>query len=299
MTLIAERVTRNSKSHSLLYLSCRGETFRREFANIGEVRSLIPDSVHLMALTATATVKTRNAICKTLGLVKPVIIAVSPNKPNIKYIVRADPGTLEEGLAYLVEEIKRYRHLTDRTIIFCRTYDSMSHMYLFFRSRLKKEMFEPIGAPDLARFRIVDMFSACTHRSVKEAIINSFSDPSSHLRIVIATIAFGMGIDCPNVRRVIHWGPSDDIEQYLQESGRAGRDQLSAYAILYKKAPSVVVKGITENMKEYCSNIHECRRKMLLKHFDTQEEENFQQELCTCCDVCERNCICSTCTYKV
>ncbi len=80
---------------------------------------------------------------------------------------------------------------------------------------------------------------------------HSFSDPSSHLRIIIATIAFGMSIDCPSVRRVIHWGPSDDIEQYLQESGHAGRDQLSAYAILYKKAPSVVVKGVTENMKEY------------------------------------------------
>ena len=53
------------------------------------------------------------------------------------------------------------------------------------------------------------------------------------LRVVIATIAFGMGLDCPNVRRIIHWGPSNDVEAYIQETGRAGRDGESAEALLY------------------------------------------------------------------
>ena len=211
---------------------CRGENFRKEFFNLGEVRSLIPTDVNIMALTATATVQTRKAICKTLGMVAPILVVESPNKPHIKYSIVLNPGTLEETFAPLVEELRHCRQLTDRVIVFCRTYDSCSLIYLFTRSRLGKELTEPVGAPDLAMFRLVDMFTSCTRPDVKDTVLKSFSRTDSHLRVVIATVAFGMGLDCPNVRRVIHWGPSEDIELYLQETGRAGRDRLPAQAIL-------------------------------------------------------------------
>ena len=93
-------------------------------------------------------------------------------------------------------------------------------------------MTEPIGIRDLAKFRLEDMFTACTTASVKERILQSFGSPSSILRVVVATIAFGVGLDCPSVRRDIHWGPSADIEQYLQESGHAGRDGLPQVQLL-------------------------------------------------------------------
>ena len=93
---------------------------------------------------------------------------------------------------------------------------------------------EPIGVcQDLVQFRLADMFTACTHPTVKEAILQTLPDSNSTLRIIVATIAFGMGLDCPNIRKVIHWGPSADIESYLQETGRAGRAGLPAVAILY------------------------------------------------------------------
>ena len=82
-------------------------------------------------------------------------------------------------------------------------------------------------------FRLVDMFTACTTPVVKETILQSFCNSSRILPVVIATVAFGMGLDCPNVRRVIHWGPSADIEQYLQETGRAGRDGLPSSTTLF------------------------------------------------------------------
>lgn len=104
---------------------------------------------------------------------------------------------------------------------------------LYLKSRLKGEIREPIGVRDLAMFRLVDMFTACTRPDVKEAILKAFCDPKGLLRVVVATVAFGMGLDCPNVRRVIHWGPSSDIEQYLQETGRAGRDDLPSIAVLH------------------------------------------------------------------
>ena len=74
------------------------------------------------------------------------------------------------------------------------------------------------------RNRIVEMYHAGTPSSVKEHVTQLMSEDCGHLRILIATVAFGMGINCKEVRRTIHFGPSKNIEQYVQESGRAGRD---------------------------------------------------------------------------
>lgn len=126
---------------------------------------------------------------------------------------------------------------------------------------------------------------ACTERDVKEQIIGAFSLPNSQLRVVVATIAFGMGLDCPNVRKVIHWGPSTDIELYLQETGRAGRDLLPAVAVLYVGGKGAVVRELDESMKECCANKETCRRWILLKHFDSLLE--CSSNTCVCCDICE------------
>ena len=86
----------------------------------------------------------------------------------------------------------------DKVIIYCRTYDDCSSIYLHLRSRLRKEMTEPIGARNLAEYRLVVMFTACTTASVKDAILQSFCHSTgSNLHVVIATVALGMGLDCP------------------------------------------------------------------------------------------------------
>lgn len=260
------------------------------------VRSLLPDSVRIMALTATATKQTRKAVCRSLGMVAPLIISQLPDRPNIKYCLRNDSGTLEEAFAPLMEEIRSKRTRMDKCIIYCRTYDSCSMIYLYFKSRLKGEITEPIGARDLARFRIVDMFTACTTPNVKDAILKSLCKPDGILRVVVATVAFGMGLDCPNIRRIIHWGPSSDIEQYVQETGRAGRDGLPSTAILYvadlKSFPT------DESMKDYYKNKDNCRRKLILKHFDQTSTDSDASctSLCKCCDICEIVCMCPACT---
>lgn len=69
------------------------------------------------------------------------------------------------------------------------------------------------------------MYTACTTPAVKD-VLESFCNREGVLRVVVATVAFEMGLDCPNARCVIHWGPSNDIEQYVQETGWAGRDGL-------------------------------------------------------------------------
>lgn len=258
---------------------CRGDTFRQAFSQLGEVRSLIPQGVHVMALTATATKATRTAVCHKIGMVCPMVVWQLPNKLNIKYVVVLQPGAIEDVFTPLVDQLRQERISMGRVIIYCRTYESCSMIYLFCKSALGAEMTEPV---DLVRFRLVDMYCACSTTPVKNEILQSFCTGNSNLRVIIATIAFGMGLDCPNVRRVIHWGPSGDIEQYVQETGRAGRDGLRAEAILYR----VGVKGveIEESMREYCNNKDTCRRKLLLKHFD--DAEFTCPSLTECCDIC-------------
>ena len=146
----------------------RGQSFRKELSKIGDVRSLIPENVCLMALTATATKTTRQHVISTLGMHKPVTVLQSPEKTNLRYSVKTKNRAEDmEVFAPLVEEIKKKRKLTDRTIIFCHTYDDTSFVYLYIRSHLENEFTEPPCAPDTPRYRLVDMFSACTHKDVK------------------------------------------------------------------------------------------------------------------------------------
>ena len=107
-----------------------------------------------------------------------------------------------------------------RVIIFCRIYEDVIAIHRYFCDTLGDYVTEPKGSPNYVVYRVV---VRSIHPSVKTKILKQFTSPSS-LRVIIATIAFAMGIDCPDVRQVIHWGVPEDAEMYVQESGRAGRD---------------------------------------------------------------------------
>ena len=99
-----------------------------------------------------------------------------------------------------------------------------------------------------------------------------------------------MGIDCMDVKQVIHWGPSSDIESYIQECGRAGREGHPSSALLYVKKSDL--KSISKDMKQYCMQQEYCRRKLLCSYFDSSTAAI---EGCACCDVCARMCMCTDC----
>jgi len=137
------------------------------------------------------------------------------------------------------------------------------------------------------------MFHSSTDPVVKECILKSFCQPSC-LRVVIATVAFGMGIDCPDVRQVIHVGPPEDLESYIQKTSRAGRDGRSAIASL------LLIKGIRQivnaNMKYYTTNADTCKRCTLFSYFEGHIM--YVESPCLCCDICSTICTCVLCNIK-
>lgn len=161
---------------------------------------------------------------------------------------------------------------------------------------LREEFMEPPNVSvDCAECRLVDMFTSGTHSKVKEIILSSFQSTAAPLRIVIATIAFGLGIDCPDVRKIIHLGPPNDIEDYIQQIGRAGRDKLPSVALLLHGVN--LMRNSSKTMINYCTNSNLCRRNFLFSEFDSYVINN--NNGCNCCDMCEIVCTCTNCTMPM
>ena len=187
---------------------------------IGEIRSILPPKVNVMALTATATKTLRLSASRVIGLRDPFILAIFPSKHNVCYAIGC-LSNIEDTFTPLIKRLATERTHMPRTLIYCRKFEDCADIYILFRSALGKEFTNPPGAPDLPQFRMVDMFTSITDKEVKEVIIDKFTS-ASQLRIVVATITFGLGIDCPDVRQVVHMGAPDDNNHMYRRWGEQG-----------------------------------------------------------------------------
>ncbi len=204
-----------------------------------------------MALTATATLSTRRFIIKSLNMQKPAVIYVPPVKSNIAYYVMDKPKDgIHVAFQPIVDKLIDDRNM-GRIIIFCKSYDNVISIHKYFVRKLGEYHTEPKGSPNYVVYRVVDMYTHCTHPTVKTKILEQFTSPSP-LRVVIATIAFGMGINCPDVRLIVHWGVPEDSEMYVQESGRAGRDGKISCAVLFKGPHDLDKRYTSKQMIQYC-----------------------------------------------
>lgn len=222
---------------------------------------------------------------------EPIVITASPDKPNIILSV-CYYVSLDVSFGPVVEELRNARTSLGRTIIYCQKQEECANLYLFFKMCMGNEILEPQDALDLPQYRLVDMFMSSTHPSVKEEILQCFTSASAPLRIVICTIAFGMGVNPPDVRRIIHFGPPHSIVDYIQGIGRCGRDGKEAYAsLLWGKG---LRRHIENEMAVYCNNSESCRRDVLFNDFDCYSH-NPVNVGCKCCDVCAKKCKCGNC----
>ena len=235
----------------------------------------------MIALTATATKLTKNTILSVLLMENPYEIKESSNKSNVTYSVEYMPKDSDHELhfGWLVDELIKIQSLYERTIIYCQTIKQCGIIYESIRGMLGKHMYV-IDAND-SKCVLVEMLHSCTPAAKKQQILHSFQTEHGKIRVLIATIAFGMGVDCKGVHRTVHYGPSKNVEAYVQETGRAGRDGRQSHAyILYH---GILLNHVEGDIKSVLKT-DGCRRKALFQHFETVLEQFHKLHLC--CDNC-------------
>jgi ATP-dependent DNA helicase RecQ len=261
-----------------------GHNFRPEYRQLAQIKKYFP-AVPVIALTATAIPEVRRDIVQQLGLSKAREFTGSFNRKNLRYRVIPKKNPMVFLFHYLG------RHRDEAGIIYC----------------LSKRETEEIAGELIKRGFSARAYHAGLSKAVRETVQDSFIGDS--VKIVCATVAFGMGIDKPDVRFVIHYDLPKSVESYYQETGRAGRDgRFSECILLYSRGDYARIRTMLErddgggkyfcaglkklrDMTEYCETTG-CRRKYLLTYFG----EDFSDENCGNCDTCDHPPALTDCT---
>ncbi|XP_028735711.1 ATP-dependent DNA helicase Q1 isoform X2 [Peromyscus leucopus] len=252
-----------------------GHDFRPDYKALGILKRQFPDT-SLIGLTATATNHVLKDAQKILCVEKCLTFTASFNRPNLYYEVRQKPSNAEDFIEDIVKLING-RYKGQSGIIYCFSQKDSEQVTISLQK---------LGIH-------AGSYHANMEPEDKTKVHTRWS--ANELQVVVATVAFGMGIDKPDVRFVIHHSMSKSMENYYQESGRAGRDDSRADCILYygfgdifRISSMVVMENVGQQklyeMVSYCQNISKCRRVLIAQHFDEVWNADACNKMCdNCC----------------
>lgn len=248
-----------------------GHDFRKEYARLGLLRNRFPN-IPFCALTATADIETRKDIVKRLSLPNHIHIA-SFYRENLRYHVVNKYKPMQQIQRFLLQ------HENEAGIVYCSTRKTVDKVY----TQLLK-----LG------FKVLPYHAGLSDGERKKAYHEFKHD---NIDIIVATIAFGMGVDKPNIRYVIHYDIPKSIENYYQETGRAGRDGLTAdLLLLYQYSDTILQQTFIDNLNSETQRQIErnkllamiqfaesalCRQQILLNYFNETDNKP-----CGQCDNC-------------
>ncbi len=252
-----------------------GHEFRPDYLTLGALREALPD-VPFMALTATATPRVRADVAGRLGMDDPEFLVASFNRPNITYAVRPKRRSLPVLISLLRERTG------ESAIVYCLSRRETETVAAALRDAGIEALPYHAGLEHDERRRTHERFT------------------SKQTPVIVATIAFGMGIDVPDIRLIVHYNLPKSLEGYYQETGRAGRDgEPSDCVLFYTTADRSTQEGFIREIEDpeerdralarlrrvlgYCQ-LRTCRRRHLLDYFGERSPEG--QDGCGNCDNC-------------
>ncbi|XP_066507446.1 bifunctional 3'-5' exonuclease/ATP-dependent helicase WRN [Hoplias malabaricus] len=265
-----------------------GHDFRGAYRDLGKLKRRLP-GVPIVALTATASPSIRNDIINSLHLVDPLVTCTTFDRPNLYLDVNRKSGDIIKDLkCFLVKKTGCNYEFEGAAIVYCPS---------------KKEAERVTAALYKLGIRCGVYHAGLSIQQRKETQYQFMRD---EIQCVVATVAFGMGINKPDIRKVIHYGAPKEMESYYQEIGRAGRDGLpSACHVLWMPSDMTLNKFLLNHTKsdrfrsyklemlakmEKYLNSTKCRRKLILSHFEDKQLRKITSGILgtsKCCDNCK------------
>ena len=224
---------------------------------------------------------------------KCTFVTENTDRPNIRYSVIHTKKEISTLFQWLIDEIRMHGINTQRILIFGQKKRQCTDLFELFKQTLGDDMyFTPNGEVKDDRTSIVGMYHHGTLSEQKDTANKAFTSSDNHpMRVLFCTSSFGLGVNVKDCHLVIHLGPPEKLDEFIQESGRVGRDGLPSNSITLVLPDSTKGAGFEDVTKLFIKSSDMCRRKILMEaienpHFSPLEISH------SCCDICSNTCKC-------